>query len=316
MAADRYNCYAGELVTLYFRFMVPHEPEVTLQISLPSVMQVESYQMPPGVTISSLSLIEVDQKLLLDIPLQKHFERGMEYEISISVRVKTFQIDQYLLSEVRMYDSDFRPLAYEAIQITVISKARYLRHLPELYENDDFVNRFLMLIESFRKPITQQIEQAECYFDPLLTPQSMLPWLSSWIGLPVDELVPVDRMRALLKSAIVFYQQRGTLQALKTYLEMFTGGKVQITEKRASDFVLGEKCTLGVEKALGIGNQPNSIQIDIQVPADELKVVKLSAEMYQNKILDHVRALVPAHTAYHMNCEFVNNNNALITKGI
>lgn len=316
MAADHYNLYAGELLTLFFRFSVPQEPEVTLQISLPSVMQVESYQMPDGIVVSSLPLLEADQKILIDIPLHKYFKTGAEYEISVGVRVKTFQIDQYLLSEVRMYDNEFRVLAYEAEQIAVISQARYLQHLPELYEKDDFINRFLMLIESFRKPINQQIEQVDCYFDPLLTPPEMLPWLSSWIGLTVDSLLPVQRMRSLLKSAMIFYQQRGTLPALKTYLEMFTGGKVCIVEKRASDFMLGESCKLGVEKALGKGNQPNSVQVDIQIPADELNHLKLTAEMYKNKILDNVRTLVPAHTAYTVNCEFIDNNNALITKGI
>jgi phage tail-like protein len=316
MAADRYNCYAGELVTLFFHFIVPQNADATLQISLPNVMQVESYQMPEGISASSLALMEVDQKSLLDIPLNRNFEKGAEYEISIQVRVKTFQIDQYLLCEVRIFDAEFKLLAYEAAQITVISKGRYLQHLPEIYEKDEFINRFLMLIESFWKPINQQIEQVDCYFDPLLTPPQMLPWLSSWIGLSFDDLIPVHRMRSLLKTAIIFYQQRGTLPALKTYLEMFSGGKVSIVEKRASDFVLGSQGKLGVERALGSENQPNSILIDIQIPAEELNQVKLSAEMYKNKIMESIRALVPAHTAFKVNCEFVDNNNVLITKGI
>lgn len=316
MAAEHYNCYAGELVTIFVRFVVPQEPGFTLQISMPSVMQVESYQMPEGISSSILSLVEVDQKLMLNIPLQKDFTKGAEYEISVSVRVKTFKIDQYLLCEVRMYDDQFKVGAYEAIQLAVITKGRYLQHLPEIYESDDFVNRFLMLIESFWKPINQQVEQVDCYFDPLLTPIPVLPWLSSWIGLSVDELLPVDRLRSLLKSAMMFYQQRGTLHALKTYLEVFTGGNVSVFEKRASDFVLGQNCQLGVERALGTGNQPNSLQIDIQIPADELKKVKLTAEMYKNKVMDNIRSLVPAHIAFDVKCEFVENNTVSITKGI
>jgi phage tail-like protein len=304
MAADRYNCYPGELVTLFLRFTLPENKDASLQLSMPRVMEVDSYQMPEGIPSSMLSLLTANQELILQVPLQKPFEARKSYEMSVSVRVKTFPRDQYLLSEAEIYDGETNLLAYEAVQTAVLSKGKYLNHLPELYESDDFVNHFLMLIESFWKPTSLQIEQMDCYFDPLLTPPAVLPWLAGWVGVPVDASLPMDRMRSLLRSAMMFYQRRGTFQALKTYLETYTGGKVTIIERRARNFVLGEKCRLGVDVALGEKNQPNLLQVEINVPREELERSGFSTDMYVRKMKEIVRSLVPAQIIFEVQCEF------------
>ena len=143
-----------------------------------------------------------------------------------------------------------------------------------------------------------------CYFDPNLTPEAFIPWLSSWVGLPVDSLLPVERVRAILKNAMVFNQCRGTRQALQTYLEIYTSGKVEIQEKRSKNFILGEKSDLGVEIALGKENQPNSILVRIQVPTGELERIDYSEEMYQQKMMTIVKTMVPAHTVFDVACVF------------
>jgi phage tail-like protein len=316
LATDRYNCYVGELATIFLRFVVPQSDGAFVQLRLPNVMQIETYQLPEGLSPSQLSLSELNEEVILQIPLREPFEAGKSYEISINVRVKTFQIDHYLLSEAELFDADTHLLAYEAVQMAVISRGNYMQHLPEIYERDDFINRFLMLIESFWKPINQQIDQVDCYFDPHLTSSAMLPWLASWMGMSFEKTLPLNRMRALLKSAMVFYQQRGTLQALKTYLEMYTGGEAAISERRARNFVLGEKGRLGVEIALGKNNQPNSLQVDLRVSADELNQTGFSTDMYQRKMKEIVRSLVPAHSVFSVQCEFVENDNVVKAKGI
>jgi phage tail-like protein len=313
--ADRNNCYPNELLKYYLRFVVPQASGAILQISLPHVMKVEAYEMPEGIPTSLLSLNEVNQEFILQLPLSSVFTAGQSYEMTVSVRVETFKMDQYLLSEARIFDADIQMVAYEAVQTAVFGHGKYLHHLPELYENDDFVDRFLMLIESFWKPINQQIDQMYCNFDPQLTPQTLLPWLSSWGGLPFDESLPVERMRALLKQSMMFSQQRGTFQALKTYLETYTGGSVTIFERRASNFVLGKQGRLGVEIALGTENQPNSIFINVKVPLIELEQTKFSTGVYENKLKEIVRTLIPAHTVCDLICEFVDNENLAKTEG-
>ena len=92
---------------------------------------------------------------------------------------------------------------------------------------------------------------------------------------------------------MVFNQCRGTRQALQTYLEIYTSGKVEIIEKRSKNFILGDQSDLGVEIALGKDNQPNSILIFVHIPAGELERIHFSEEMYQRKIMSIVRNMVP-----------------------
>jgi phage tail-like protein len=161
-----------------------------------------------------------------------------------------------------------------------------------------------MLFESFWKPISQQIDQMDVYFDPRLTPPEFVPWLASWLGLHVDELLPLVRVRKLLRNAMMLFQRRGTFQALKTYLEVFTAGEVDIMEYQAKNFILGADTSLGMGIALGTENQPGTISINLTLPQSELNRTQYSEEMYQRKISEVVRSFVPAHTIYRVKCEF------------
>jgi phage tail-like protein len=236
--------------------------------------------------------------------LKTYFTQNQVYEIKIRARVNTFYFDQYLLIRSALVDETLQTRSSEALQVAVFGNGKYIKYLPEIYESDDFVGRFLMLIESFWKPVSQQIDQMDLYFDPHLTPEAFIPWLSSWVGLPVDSLLPIERVRTLLKNAMVFNQCRGTRQALQTYLEIYTSGEVEIVEKRSKNFILGEQSDLGVEIALGKENQPNSINIRIHVPPGELERVHYSEEMYQRKIMSIVKTMVPAHTIFDVTCVF------------
>ena len=73
LAADRYNRYPGEYTTYYLRLSAPDDPDAVLQIVLPHNMTVESYNLPTGIPPNIPSVIEADQKLIIEIPLGEHF---------------------------------------------------------------------------------------------------------------------------------------------------------------------------------------------------------------------------------------------------
>ena len=307
LAADRYNCYPNETVSLYLLLVPPLDKNVVCQLSLPDVMEIEGYHLPDGFSEASLSIAELEQERILRIPLDQATNVVSHFEIKVDVRIKTFEIDQYLLCEARLFDSDLNLLTSEAIHLAVFSRGRYMNHLPEIYEGDHFVNHFLMLIESFWKPSSQQIDQMYCYLDPLLTPEGFLPWLSSWVGMTFDERLPANRKRKLLNSAMVMYQQRGTLESIKTYLKAYTDREAEVIEKRSRNLILGGGSKLGVETALGSGNQSNTVKINIKVPDADLVEMNYSKGMYLRKLTDTVRTLVPAHAYVDLNCEFIEN---------
>ena len=157
LAVDRNNCYPNEQVSLYLLLVPSQDKDVVCQLSLPDVMEIEGYHLPAGLSETALSITEFEQERILRIPVDKVSKAAVNFEIKVDVRIKTYEIDQYLLCEAKLFDSDLNYLASEAIQLAVFSRGRYMNHLPEIYESDHFINHFLMLIESFWKPSSQRM---------------------------------------------------------------------------------------------------------------------------------------------------------------
>ncbi|MGC1375567.1 MAG: phage tail protein, partial [Anaerolineales bacterium] len=259
LAVDFYNRYPGEDVCYFVRFRASQDSGISLQLSFPKVLQVISYQIVGQTALPSLLFSETEQVLLVVLNIQPPLLAGQEYILEIRAQINTFQFDQHILADAILLNNEKEPIARDEIQVTVYGKSQYLRYLPEIYQMDDFTSRFLMLVESFWKPLSLQIDQASNYFDPNLVPPEFLPWLSSWVGLRLDINLPDDRVRMLLKKGVILFQSRGTLYALKTYLEIITGGNIQIREQRASNFTIGRGSALGVGIALGRKNRPNAL---------------------------------------------------------
>ena len=311
LALDRCVCYPMESVVLYVRagLEIPSRP--LLCIHLPQNTEIEFVHMD-DVDDNDLSVYtsEYDGKLLA-IPLDKYLRTGSSSEIRIGVRLHTISMNHYM-SFCAWLDSDiperkgfFRePPESRSIDIMVKSHAEYMRFLPEVYSYDDFINRFLMMFESFWKPINQQISQSENIYDPDLTPESFLYWLASWVGMEIDESFPKDRIRLLIRNAIPFLHSRGTASSLRFFLEMYSGGKVTITERKAHNMVIGGMMGIGDGLALGMENKPNTVNIDMTVSDSELERTGFNKEKYIKKINEFIRNIVPAHTVFTLTCKF------------
>ena len=315
LALDRCVCYPMESVVLFVRaqFEMPSRP--LLSIHMPQNTEIEFVHME-GVDDNDLSVYtrEYDGKLLI-IPLDKYLLTGSSSEIQIGIRLHTIPMNHYM-SFCAWLDSDipdrtngfFRePRESRSIDLTVKSHAEYLRFLPEVYNYDDFINRFLMMFESFWKPINQQISQSENIYDPNLTPEPFLNWLASWVGMEIDDTFPKDRIRLLIRNAIPFLHSRGTASSLKYFLEMYSGGKVDITERKAHNMVIGGVMGIGDGLALGMENKPNTVNIEMTVSESELERTGFTKDKYIKKIKEFIRNIVPAHTVFTLKCKFVEN---------
>lgn len=305
LTADQYNRYPGELLTVYARFTVPGQPVGSVfQITLPRSVRIETYDMPAGVPVTLPAILIQQDEVVFHLPLADHFRPGDQIDLSISARLGDLRVDHYLTFEAGLYLADGSQAGTENIRVAVRADAQYLRHLPELYASDDLVSRLLMMIESFLKPIDQQIDQVHHYFDPGLAPEEMLPWLATWTGLPYSKDLPADRLRLLIRNSIYLSQCRGTLAALKKYIEIVTGGEVTLRERRATNFVLGPTGYLGSATALGKSNQPDSVLIRLRIPERELQLEGGSRDFYQERLANTIKNLVPVNTTFDLQCDF------------
>jgi phage tail-like protein len=211
-----------------------------------------------------------------------------------------------LTSQAAVTGANGNLLDAEPVNIAVWPSGRYLNYLPAIYEQDDLMGRFLMLFESFWKPIETQVDAIHNYFDPRLTPAHFLPWLASWLDVELEDHWSEEQQRSLLRWAIALHRSRGTRWGLLKYLELYTGQIAEIVEQRAENFILGEQARLGPGIALGQGNVPHTFTVTLRlrpVEANSAQDQKRSEKIRRRTIEAIIDRQKPAHTVYTLHLE-------------
>ena len=144
-------------------------------------------------------------------------------------------------SHLRLPDNDELPVVaaretYPA-PLPVGGQSRYLRHLPSIFHDAEFLGRMLLIYEAIWEPLEQRQEHSAMYFSPATCPAPMLAWIADWLSLELDPHWPERRRRELLREAMQLYRWRGTRYGLTRMLEVCTGQPVQITEDPERPFV-------------------------------------------------------------------------------
>ena len=144
-------------------------------------------------------------------------------------------------TRVRLPDTDELPVVaaretYPA-PLPVGERSQYLRHLPAIFQDADFLGRMLLIYEAIWEPLEQRQEHIAMYFSPATCPAPMLAWIADWLSLELDAHWPERRRRELLREAMQLYRWRGTRYGLTRMLEVCTGQPVQISEDPERPFV-------------------------------------------------------------------------------
>jgi phage tail-like protein len=113
----------------------------------------------------------------------------------------------------------------------------YLGFLPDIFQEDDFLRRFLHIFEDIWELLEHRQDHIEMYFDPRTCPASFLPWLASWLDLPFNPHWPEARHRRLLSAAMELYSWRGTAYGLTRVIEVCTGLTPLIRELPTQPYV-------------------------------------------------------------------------------
>lgn len=305
-----YHRYPGEIATFYTLVTI-YEPlsDLTLRVTIPKELELGNYRPPTGWT-GLMPYIEedIDSRYLVWL-LQGDLLPGTQYEFVAEARVLPMFRDHDIRSRAVLTNNDYQIIAEEIVTFKTWAKGKYLRFLPELYESDELMGRFLMLFESFWSPIETQIDNIHNYFDPRITPAKFLPWLASWLDLDLDESWPEERLRHLIRWAIALHRSRGTKWGLLKYLEIYTGQQAKIIEQRSKNFVLGPEAKLGPGVALGTGNVPHTFSVFLRLPTLEIDDEETRNRMERLR-RDNVEKIInlqkPAHTVYSLELEIVD----------
>jgi phage tail-like protein len=106
--------------------------------------------------------------------------------------------------------------------------SRYMRYLPAIFHDDDFLSRFLQILEQVWEPLEQRQDHIDAYLDPATCPAEWLPWMASWFGIVLRPHWPEARKRAFLAHAVDVYRWRGTAYGLERVIETCTGARPEI----------------------------------------------------------------------------------------
>ena len=170
-----------------------------------------------------------------------------------------------------------------------VLEGSYLKYLPGLYREDEFMGQFLRIFESVMKPIENTIDSLDLYFDPQMTPEPLLPWLASWLDLVLNPTWPLKRRRNLVKSCAELYRWRGTKRGLSEFIKIYTGTEPEISEY-VEGMRLDSETRLGIHTKLGSSGAGHQFTVMLDINEDD------------DVDIDTVRAIIdnqkPAHTFY------------------
>lgn len=112
----------------------------------------------------------------------------------------------------------------------MVSRVPIVASLPALFQEDDFICRFLAAFDEGLAPLLCDLDNFEAYLDPYLAPDDFLAWLAGWVGVALDETWPIDRSRALVAEAVQLYRWQGTARGLAHLMRVATGLDVEVTD--------------------------------------------------------------------------------------
>lgn len=223
---------------------------------------------------------------------------------------KSTQLNYQCQICVRSHDSA-SPLESTIVDFNLYLRPRslYLEFLPAIYREIDLMGRLLKVFEDAFEPAVHSLNSLWAYLDPITAPETLLPFLSYWVGWSMIPGIDICRQRYLIRNAIELYRWRGTKRGLRFYLHLYTGlpldedlaesnKHICIEESLGEGFILGE-ASLGRETVLGGGR---AYHFDVR-----MRTIPESPLLNETLIRTIIEGEKPAWCTYNLYLETVPN---------
>ena len=201
---------------------------------------------------------------LLGLPLGQA-RRAARRHAQATLEFKLVDSEEKALTVVRQFPQAGDELPESgAIKVEIASRP-WINFLPGIYqdtdeENADFLRRFLLVSAHLTSGVEENLEFVHELFDPRITDAKWLPWLASWLAMPLLEGWDEEKRREIIQRTPELYRKRGTAEGLKLALRLFADVEAEIHEGEwpYPGLVIGRSSTIGKDTvALAAGvHQP------------------------------------------------------------
>jgi phage tail-like protein len=204
----------------------------------------------------------------------------------------------------------------------------YLRHMPELYQQDGdsaaFLEQFLSVFETSFTEIQAELEDITQYFDPAGTPSESLAWIEDWLAADEYRDWPESARREYLARAPELYKLRGTRAGLREIIELYlrhaTDGTVDEPGAAGSDdTVTGHRLFFLDRSDLEAVRGPTAVEAFESLLPNERSLAlfcgPFESESHREAIETIVATEKPAHidaTVHTLDEEFVLGRDTLL----
>ena len=193
---------------------------------------------------------------LLGLPLGEA-RRVAKKRAQAKVEFKLVDSEQKALTVVRQFPEAGDELNDARVIKVEIATRPAINYLPGIYqdadeENADFLQRFLLIAQHLTAGIEENLEFVHELFDPRITEMKWLPWLASWLAMPLLEGWDEEKRREIIQRTPELYRLRGTAAGLKLALRLFADVKAEIHEGiwPYPGMVIGKSSTIGKDTTL------------------------------------------------------------------
>lgn len=119
-----------------------------------------------------------------------------------------------------------------------IERSNWMQYLPEVFDEHEFMGRFLLIFESLLAPVIWTIDNFDMYLSPEVAPEEWLQWMSSWFDVLVLPDLPKENQRHIVQQIGWLFLRRGTPSGLQRLLELYFGVTPEIIEDADCHFTV------------------------------------------------------------------------------
>lgn len=145
-------------------------------------------------------------------------------------------------------------------------KSNWMQYLPEVFDEFEFMGRFLLIFESVASPLFWTIDNFDLYLSPEVMPAEWIQWISGWFDLLVLPELHIDKQRRIIEQLGWLFLRRGTPSGLERLLELYFGVTPIIIEREACHFTVRLPLSERIEDD-GLGREVADRLINSQRPA-------------------------------------------------